>query len=83
MGKSQNKQVLGQVAFRPKHSIIDHLVTIRVMEESTTRKNTINDHCAQLLLNVQHVMEQEVSTWVESRKNEQLRKPILDENAPS
>ena len=40
--ESTSKRALGQVGFRPKHSIVDHLVTLRViMEESWLQGKTI------------------------------------------
>ena len=40
--ESQNKQALGQSSFRPKYSMIDHLVTLRViMEERLLQGKTI------------------------------------------
>ena len=40
--ESTNKRTLGQVGFRPKYSIVDHLVTVRViMEKSRLQGKTL------------------------------------------
>ena len=33
--ESQNKQAFGQVSFRSKHSMVDHLVTLRIIVEKS------------------------------------------------
>ena len=40
--ESQNKQALGQASFRPNHSPVDHLVTLKSNygRKSAIRKNT-------------------------------------------
>ena len=40
--ESTSKKAVGQVGFRPKHSIVDHLVTLRViMQESRLQGKTL------------------------------------------
>ena len=40
--ENQNKRALGQAGFRPKHSMVDHLVTqTNYGRKSTIRKDTL------------------------------------------
>ena len=42
--ETNNKRAKGQVGFRPKHSTIDHLISLRVLMEESRLKGK-NLHC--------------------------------------